>query len=382
MDPLLPGSTLGILGGGQLGRYMAISAQQRGYRVAVLDPQPDAPAHQVAHQKIVAAYNNPAALEQLAGLCQAVTFEFENVPAASLEPFARHGVSIRPGPLALATCQDRIAEKTLINDCGIETAPWRPVRTKNDLAPALVALGGSGILKTARSGYDGKGQAKIQTPAQAVEAFSRFGSVDCVLEGIVPFSLECSVLAARDVHGTCVTYPVCENAHSHHILDVTICPARIPEQTAKAMRAHTVRIAERLEYLGHLAVEFFVLANGSVVVNEIAPRPHNSGHLTLDAAQTNQFEQHVRCVLGWPVVPYEQIHAASAMANLLGDGWNRREPRWAALADFPHVRLHLYGKAQARPGRKMGHLTAWSESVESAEAMVRKARQALFNPAD
>lgn len=378
MGMILPGSTLGILGGGQLGRYMAISAQQRGYRVAVLDPAPDAPAHQVAHRKIVAAYDDPSALEQLADLCQAVTFEFENVPAASLEPFAKRGVSIRPGPLALATCQDRIEEKTLVNACGIDTAPWKPVRAQADLGPALTALGGSGILKTARSGYDGKGQAKVESLLQAEEAFARFGSVDCVLEGVVPFSMECSVLAARDVHGTCVTYPVCENAHSHHILDVTICPARVPESAARTMRERTERIARKLEYVGHLAVEFFVLPDGSVVVNEIAPRPHNSGHLTLDAARTSQFEQHVRCVLGWPVAPYEQTPPVSAMANLLGDGWTRGEPRWEELARFPEVRLHLYGKAQARPGRKMGHLTAWSNSAEHADAMVREARRALF----
>jgi len=378
MDVLPPGSTLGILGGGQLGRYMAISAQQRGYRVAVLDPEPDAPAHQVAHRRIVAAYDDPSALEQLATLCQAVTFEFENVPAASLEPFAKHGVAIRPGPFALATCQDRIAEKTLINACGIETAPWRPIGAPSDIDSALADLGGSGILKTARSGYDGKGQAKVQTPTQASEAFLRFGSVECVLEGIVPFSLECSVLAARDVHGSCVTHPVCENAHAHHVLDVTICPARVPESAAQAMRDHTTRIARRLEYVGHLAVEFFVLHDGAVVVNEIAPRPHNSGHLTLDATRNNQFEQHVRCVLGWPVLSYEQMQAASAMANLLGDGWTDGEPRWERLSEFPQVRLHLYGKAQARPGRKMGHLTAWSDSVEQAETLVRDARKALF----
>jgi len=375
---LPPGSTLGILGGGQLGRYMAIAAQQRGYRVAVLDPEPDAPAHQVAHRAITAPYDDPEALEQLASLCQAVTFEFENVPAASLEPFARRGVAIRPGPRALAVCQDRIAEKTLVGSCGIETAPWRPIRSGNDLGPALAALGGSGILKTARSGYDGKGQARVESLAAAREAHARFGSVDCVLEGIVPFALECSVLAARDIHGVCATHPVCENAHSRHILDVTICPARVGEASAAAMRERTARIAEELGYVGHLAVEFFVLPDGAVVVNEIAPRPHNSGHLTLDAADNSQFEQHVRCVLGWPVAPYGQTAPAAAMANLLGDGWMAGEPRWEALTGIPEVRLHLYGKAQARPGRKMGHLTATAESVERAETLVRSARQALF----
>ena len=375
---LRPGSTLGILGGGQLGRYMAIAAQQRGYRIAVLDPEPDAPAHQVAHQAIVAPYDDPEALERLASLCQVVTFEFENVPASSLAPFARRGVAIRPGPRVLAICQDRIAEKTLIGSCGIETAPWHPIHGENDLEPALAALGGAGILKTARSGYDGKGQARVETVSAAREAYARFGSVDCVLEGIVPFALECSVLAARDVHGVCATHPVCENAHSRHILDVTVCPARVGEAAARAMRGHTARLAEELEYVGHLAVEFFVLPDGRVVVNEIAPRPHNSGHLTLDAAANSQFEQHVRCVLGWPVARYEQTAPAAAMANLLGDGWAAGEPRWESLTEFPEVRLHLYGKAQARPGRKMGHLTAMADSVEQAESLVREARRALF----
>ncbi len=377
MSPLLPGSTLGILGGGQLGRYMAIVAQSRGYKVAVLDPQEDSPAHQVANIKLVAAYDDPAALERLAACCQAVTFEFENVPATSLEPFSRKGIAIRPGPKALASCQDRILEKTLVNDCGIETAPWKPVFTASEAANALAALGGDGILKTARSGYDGKGQARVRTGPEAEAAFERFGAVPCVMEALVPFVLECSVLAARDVEGQCETYPVCENAHADHILDVTICPAAVSEASARAMRARTARIAQELEYVGHMAVEFFVLPGGEVLVNEIAPRPHNSGHLTLDTALHSQFEQHVRCVLGWPVLPYEAIQPASAMANLLGDLWDGGEPRWEALAEYPQVRLHLYGKASARPGRKMGHLTAWGGTPAEAERLVREAKRAL-----
>lgn len=372
-----PGSTLGILGGGQLGRYMAMSAQSRGYKVVVLDPQEDAPAHQVANIKLVAPYDDPAALEQLAACCDAVTFEFENVPASSLEPFAKKGIAIRPGPKALASCQDRILEKTLVNACGIETAPWRAVFTASEAVSALEALGGDGILKTARSGYDGKGQARVRTPAEAETAFAKFGSVPCVLEGLVPFSIECSVLAARDVDGNCETYPVCENSHADHILDVTICPAQISEGTARAMRSRTVRIAQELEYVGHLAVEFFVLPGGEVLVNEIAPRPHNSGHLTIDTALHSQFEQHVRCVLGWPVLPYESIQPAAAMANLLGDLWEGGEPQWEKLVDFPQVRLHLYGKSSARPGRKMGHLTAWADTPSDAENMVREAKRAL-----
>jgi 5-(carboxyamino)imidazole ribonucleotide synthase len=316
-------------------------------------------------------------LECLAGSCTVVTFEFENVPASSLAPFSARGVAIRPGPKALAVCQDRIAEKTLVNSCGIETAPWMPIRSESDLGPALAALGGRGILKTSRSGYDGKGQARVGGEDTAVDAFRGFGSVECVLEGLVPFALECSVLAARDVQGQCRTYPVCENAHSHHILDITVAPARVSGRVQAAMRQRTARIAAELEYVGHLAVEFFVLSDGTVIVNEIAPRPHNSGHLTIDVALHSQFEEHVRCVMGWPVLPYEQAQPASAMANLLGNLWERGEPRWERLAEFPQVRLHLYGKAQARPGRKMGHLTAWAETVEEAEEAVCRARRSL-----
>lgn len=377
MSVLRPGCTLGILGGGQLGRYMAMSAQARGYKVAVLDPQDDAPAHQVANIKLVAAYDDPTALSKLAEFCDAVTFEFENVPSTSLDPFAKAGKAIRPGPKALAACQDRIKEKSLVNACGIETAPWKAVHSAAEAAAALEALGKDGILKTARSGYDGKGQARVRSATEAEAAFVKFGSVPCVMEGLVPFTMECSVLAARDADGNCETYPVCENIHADHILDVTICPARVSESSARAMRARTVRIAEELEYVGHFAVEFFVLPDGEVLVNEIAPRPHNSGHLTIDTALHSQFEEHVRCVMGWPVLPYESLHAASAMANLLGDLWDEGEPKWESLADYPQVRLHLYGKASARPGRKMGHLTSWAETTAEAESMVREARAAL-----
>lgn len=377
MKPLPPGSTIGILGGGQLGRYMAIVAQQRGWRVAVLDPQTDAPAHQVAHVRLVAAYDDEAALRELAGICQAVTTEFENVPASSLTPFVERGVPVRPGAKALAVCQDRILEKTLVNGAGIETAPWRPILADFELAEALKSLGGDCILKTARSGYDGKGQARVRSAEEARAAFGRFGGVPCVLEGLVPFSMECSVLVARDVHGRGETLPVCENMHSDHILDVTICPARVPEAAARAMRSRAARLAQELEYVGHLAVEFFVLPDQTVLVNEMAPRPHNSGHLTIDAALHSQFEQHVTCVMGGNALPYELLHPASAMANLLGDLWTDGEPAWENLADFPEVRLHLYGKRAARPGRKMGHLTAWGRSPEEVEATVRSARNAL-----
>jgi len=377
VSPLPPGAILGILGGGQLGRYMALVAQQRGYRVAVLDPQEDAPAHQVAHHRIVAAYDDPQALDRLAGICHAVTFEFENVPARSLEPFQKAGVRIHPGARALAICQDRIQEKTTVNACGIETARWAPIRAQADLAQALGKFGGTGILKTARSGYDGKGQAKVDGFADAMDAWKGMNGVDCVLEEIVPFAMECSVLAARDVEGNCFTHPVCENMHSRHILDVTVSPARVSESAARAMRSRTARIAQELDYVGHLAVEFFVLPDGEVLVNEIAPRPHNSGHLTIDTAMASQFEEHVRCVTGWPVLPYDLNVQAAAMANLLGDAWEGGEPRWERLAEFPEVRLHLYGKAQARPGRKMGHITGWATSADEAERLVRAAREAI-----
>jgi 5-(carboxyamino)imidazole ribonucleotide synthase len=356
---------------------MAMVAQARGWKVAVLDPEPDAPAHQVAHHCVVAAYDDPEGLRQLAELCDVVTFEFENVPASSLEPFAARGIPMRPGALALATSQDRITEKTAVRKAGIATASWRAILAVEDLETALAELGGDAILKTSRSGYDGKGQARVRDLAQAQEAFVRFGSVPCVLEGVVPFLLECSVLAARDVSGACETFAVCENMHANHILDVTVVPARVSESASRAMRSAAMRLAEELEYVGHLAVEFFVLPDQSVLVNEMAPRPHNSGHLTIDAALHGQFEQHVRAVAGLPVLPYELLFPASAMANLLGDVWEKGEPRWETLAEFPQVRLHLYGKASPRPGRKMGHLTAWADTPEEAEVMVRAARAAL-----
>lgn len=377
MTPLLPGSTIGILGGGQLGRYMAISAQQRGFRVAVLDPQENAPAHQVAHVRVVAPYDDPEALRELAGICHAVTTEFENVPASSLAPFAERGVPVRPGAKALAACQDRILEKTLVNGAGIATAPWRPIFADFELAGALKALGGDAILKTARSGYDGKGQARVRTTKEAEAAFAKFGSVPCVLEGVVPFSMECSVLVARDIHGRSQTLPVCENSHANHILDITICPARVSDAAARAMRSRAARLAQELDYVGHLAVEFFVLADQEVLVNEMAPRPHNSGHLTIDTALHSQYEQHVRCVMGWEALPYDLLHPASAMSNLLGDLWADGEPAWMNLDRFPEVRLHLYGKPEARPGRKMGHLTSWGNTPEEAESRVREARESL-----
>lgn len=238
-------------------------------------------------------------------------------------------------------------------------------------------FGETGILKTARSGYDGKGQAKVRGAAEAIQAWKSMGQVECVLEEIVPFAMECSVLAARDVDGNCFTHPVCENLHTRHILDVTVSPARVSESAARAMRSRTVRIAQELEYVGHLAVEFFVLPDGEVLVNEIAPRPHNSGHLTIDTAMASQFEEHVRCVTGWPVLPYEMNVQAAAMTNLLGDLWEDGEPRWERLAELPQIRLHLYGKASARPGRKMGHITGWGETADEAERLVREAREIL-----
>lgn len=377
MSPLPPGSTIGILGGGQLGRYMAIAAQQRGFRVAVLDPEPEAPAHQVAHVRVVAAYDDPEALGTLAGMCQAVTTEFENVPASSLAPFSERGIPVRPGAKALAVCQDRILEKTLVNGAGIETAPWLPVLADFELADALESLGGDCILKTARSGYDGKGQARVRSVDEAQAAFARFGGVPCVLEGVVPFVMECSVLVARDVQGRSQTLPVCENSHANHILDITVCPARVSEAAARAMRVRAARLAQELDYVGHLAVEFFVLPDQTVLVNELAPRPHNSGHLTIDTALHSQYEQHVRCVMGWSALPYELLHPASAMANLLGDLWNNGEPAWDSLVDFPEVRLHLYGKRSPKPGRKMGHLVSWGRTPEEAESRVRLARESL-----
>ena len=356
MTPLAPGSTIGIIGGGQLGRMLAMAAARLGYRTIVLEPQADCPAAQVANRQIAAAYDDPAALAELARGCAVVTYEFENVPVAAAAALAE-SVPVCPPPLALEVSQDRLAEKRFLNEAGLSTAGYHPVDNDGDLAAALRAFGGSGVLKTRRLGYDGKGQRLFRDAgADGVGGtFKAMGAVPLILESLVPFEREISVIAARGLDGALAAYDPAENVHRDGILRSSTVPARIPAATAEAARRAAFAILEALGYVGVIGVEFFVLADGSLKVNEIAPRVHNSGHWTEAACAVSQFEQHIRAICGLPLGSTRR-HSGCVMENLIGD----EALRAAALAAEPDVVLHLYGKAEARPGRKMGHFTRLS----------------------
>jgi len=377
--PLPPRSWLGLLGGGQLGRMFAQAAQAMGYRVCVLDPDALGPAAAVADRHLRADYADPAALAELAAQCPAVTTEFENVPAASLDFLAARGV-VSPDGAAVAIAQDRIAEKAFVRGTGIATAPYAEISTSNDCGEADPGLF-PGILKAARLGYDGKGQVRVANADQALQAFNALGQVPCVLEKRVDLLCEVSVLLARGFDGRSVVWPVARNVHRDGILFTSTVPAEVPSEVASRVVADAQAIAPRLNYVGVLCVEFFVLQDGSVCVNEMAPRPHNSGHWTLDASLTSQFEQQARVLAGLPLGDTRAL-APVVMLNLLGDLWftqsqspdEAREPDWArVLGELPGAKLHLYGKAQARPGRKMGHLTLVADDAASARTACSRA---------
>ncbi len=347
---LPPGATIGILGGGQLGRMSALAAARLGYRCHVYAPEDDSPGMLVSAARSVAGYEDAEALARFAAAVDVVTFEFENVPAQTLEILAPLA-DCRPGVKALATCQDRIAEKRFLDDIGVPVAAWREVRTDADLAAAIAALGLPAVLKTTRMGYDGRGQAVLRRPEDAAEAFARLAPKPLVLEAFVPFVAELSAIAARGADGTVAVFDAVENRHRHHILDLSFAPARVPEDVADAARRHVARVAEGLDLVGVVALELFLLPDGRVLGNEIAPRPHNSGHWTMDACAASQFEQHVRAVAGLPLASAARHHDA-VMRNLVGPD---DMARWASLLAMEGVVPHLYGKAEARPGRKMGH---------------------------
>ncbi|MGI6246157.1 MAG: 5-(carboxyamino)imidazole ribonucleotide synthase [Pseudochelatococcus sp.] len=355
MTMLPPGSTIGILGGGQLGRMIALAAAEIGMHAHIYAPEKESPAFEVAGRHTVAAYDDGAALVAFAGAVDVVTYEFENIPAQTATLISAHA-PLRPGAQALAITQDRLAEKTFVAGLGIGTAPFRAVGDGTDLESALRDLGRPAVLKTRRFGYDGKGQAIIRAEDDPAAALAGLGRAPAILEGFVPFLREISVVAARGQDGSFVAYELCENRHRHHILDVTSVPAHVsPEARAQALDAAR-RIAAALDYVGVLAVELFVIADGSgesVLVNEIAPRVHNSGHWTIEGARTSQFAQHVRAVCGWPLGPAGMTGAQATMTNLIGDDAGL----WARIAAEPGASLHLYGKREARPGRKMGHVT-------------------------
>jgi 5-(carboxyamino)imidazole ribonucleotide synthase len=372
---ILPGATVGVVGGGQLGRMFALRANDMGYRVIVLDPDPQSPAGMVADRHLRASYDDARALDDLAGSCAAVTAEFENVPSAALERLARRTAVQPPGP-ALAIAQDRIAEKSFLRDGGFATAPFRPVRDAAGLEAAVAAVRLPALLKTSRLGYDGKGQALVTDAASAAAAFERFGRVPCVLEERLALESELSVVLARGGDGEVAAFPVGENRHRDGILETTVVPARIPEGMTEEARDLAVRVAERLGYAGVLGVELFVADGGRLFVNEMAPRPHNSGHYTMDACSVDQFEQQLRALCGLPL-GRPRLLTPVAMINVLGDVWQAGEPRWAAALRLPGVRLHLYGKAEPRPGRKMGHLNCLGRSPDEALALAYEAHGLL-----
>ena len=377
-SPVLPGAALGVLGGGQLGRMFAIAARRMGYRVHTFSPEDDSPAGQVSDRQVRASYDDLDAVRRFAGGVQVVTFEFENVPAATAEAAARQA-PVRPAGAVLHVTQNRLREKGFLAAAGFPVTPFLPVRSAAELHAGLAALGTPAVLKTAGWGYDGKGQVRIAAAGEAAAAWAALATDEAVLEAFVDFAAEVSVVAARGLDGAFAHYGLIENQHRRHILDVSVAPAPLAV-AAPAIEREAIDLArgvlEALEVVGVLCVELFVTAGGKLLINELAPRPHNSGHLTFDACVTSQFEQQLRAVCGLPLGATELLRPA-AMANLLGDLWQDGEPDWAAACGFPAVKLHLYGKSQPRPGRKMGHLTALDTSAAAARDQALAARAAL-----
>jgi len=378
-QPILPPAMLGIMGGGQLGRFFVIAAHEMGYRVTVLDPDKNSPAGKIADVHLCAAFDDAKALGEMAKTCVAVTTEFENVPASSLAYLAQT-CTVRPDAESVAIAQNRVLEKNFLRDAGLPVAPYVVIRNAQDM-PAFGDSIYPGILKVARFGYDGKGQAHVVSPEEAQAAFTSFGGEACVLEQMLTLDYEVSVILARDAEGNIATFPTAENSHLNGILDVSIVPARAPEELHENAHQLAMHIAEQLDYVGVLGVEFFV-SDGELLVNEIAPRPHNSGHYTIDACDTNQFEQQTRALVGLPLGD-PRMHSYAVMVNILGDAWklidgkNQGEPAWDKALSYSQLKLHLYGKHEARPGRKMGHFTLLGKDVETAVALAMQARREL-----
>ncbi len=397
LKPLLPGSTLGVLGGGQLGRMWAHTAQRMGYNTAVLDPDAQSPAGLVSHHHIHTDYIDAAGLKQLAAVCQAVTTEFENVPADALAQLAAT-LPVSPAASSVAVAQDRAREKAHFVTCGVPVAPYAVIDTAEQLAALLAVTAGAvvvddllpGILKTSRMGYDGKGQLRVSTRDELNTGWAKLGSVPCVLEKMLPLASECSVIVARGRDGVMVNLPVQLNLHRDGILAVTeVFAGNVPEALANQAITAAKAVAQELNYVGVLCVEFFVLADGSLVVNEIAPRPHNSGHYSQDACDVSQFELQVRTMADLPLTQ-PRLHSPAFMLNLLGDLWfpkqlgsepnyskSQVEPAWHQVLALPGTHLHLYGKREARVGRKMGHLNITAATPEAARAVALQAAAIL-----
>jgi 5-(carboxyamino)imidazole ribonucleotide synthase len=374
---ITPPAKLGMLGGGQLGRYFVMAAHELGYRVIVLDPDPDSVAGRIADEHLIAAYDDENALLHLAACCQAVTTEFENVPASSLA-WLEQRLPVRPGARIVEICQDRLLEKSFFSMQGLPHAPFAVIRSESEIMAADPGLF-PGILKVSRFGYDGKGQIAVADREAALEAFLGFGGALCILERKLHLDGEVSMILARDAAGNCAAYPLVENRHRDGILDVSVVPASLSADLADELRSMAFGIAERLNYVGVLAIEFFIVG-GKICLNELAPRPHNSGHFSLDACITSQFEQQVRAVCGLPLGSTELLSNA-AMFNLLGDLWFDRdeagEPDWARLLAEDGLKLHLYGKKKARPGRKMGHFTLLGSDCAELVSTGRRIRDSL-----
>ncbi|MEZ4720187.1 MAG: 5-(carboxyamino)imidazole ribonucleotide synthase [Caldilineaceae bacterium] len=378
MKPIFPPSTIGVFGSGQLGRMLALAAKSMGYRIHTFSPERDSPTGQVADREVAAAYDDMDALREFVRGVDVVTFEFENVPAHVAEIAMEAGVPVRPGGHVLHTAQNRLREKSFFAATGLPVTPFAAVHARADLTAAVAQLGAPAVLKTAAFGYDGKGQVKLDRgdAAELDAAWAAIGAQPAILEAFVPFTHEVSVVAARGVDGSFANYGVIENIHVNHILDLSIVPARVPLAVAAKAAGLAQDLMDALDVVGVLCVEYFVTAAGDVLINEIAPRPHNSGHLTINAAITSQFEQQARAVCGLPLGCTDYLRPA-VMANLLGDLWQEGEPDWAAALALPGVKLHLYGKHAPRPGRKMGHLTALADSVDEALDLAVRARRAL-----
>lgn len=378
--PILPPAMLGILGGGQLGRMFTVAARTMGYRVTVLDPDVESPAGMLADRHLCADYTDPDALRELAQTCVAVTTEFENVPAEAMRYLEQH-TRVSPSAAAVAIAQDRIAEKRYIQSVGLQVAPFLAIETAADLQQDLSGHL-PGIVKIARLGYDGKGQVRVKTAAEVAAAFADMGEKPCVLERLLDLRTEISVIVCRTGPEAAQCFPVAENQHANGILDISIAPARVAPAVAEQARQMALRLAAALDYVGVLAVEFFLLTDGAVLINEIAPRPHNSGHYTLDATLASQFDQQVRTLCGLPPAA-TRLLSQVVMVNLLGDVWpDGNEPAWDVLLNAPNLHLHLYGKRSARVGRKMGHFNVLAADVDAALAQALELQRGLRGATD
>ena len=375
-QPLLPSAMLGILGGGQLGRFFVIAAHEMGFKVTVLDPDPKSPAGAIADIHLCKSYDDVSALEVMRNTCQGVTTEFENVPADSME-FLSKKIHVSPSPESVRVAQYRVLEKTFLKESGLPVGPFEIIREDKDI-PSDTSSIYPAILKVARFGYDGKGQARVASQKEAVVAFHQFSSQECVLEKMLPLDMEVSLVLARDQLGHMETFSVAENIHTNGILDISIVPARSTQLINDLVDQLAKQVAHALNYVGVLGVEFFI-SEGKVFVNEIAPRPHNSGHYTIDASVTNQFEQQVRVLAGLPL-GNPRLHSSAVMVNLLGDVWTKngqKEPDWGMALNESGLKMHLYGKHEARPGRKMGHFTVLDKNLDIAFDKAIKVRKLL-----